>query len=214
MNRVLLLVEGQTEETFVGVLLQPYFARMGLYFTPIIVETSSGHKGGMVSYVKVKKQIKRLCNDTAAHVSTMFDLYALPDDFPGKSSPKWEQCRNGADKAAFVEQEMVYDIDRPNFIPYIQVHEFEALLFTNPSHFLRWVDDPQTVHKLQKVQAGCAPEDINDNKNTTPSKRILSVMPTFQKVVHGSSIARSIGLDAMRSACPHFDGWLKNSKHL
>ncbi|MCL2645171.1 MAG: DUF4276 family protein [Betaproteobacteria bacterium] len=208
MNEVLLLVEGQTEETFVRDLLQPYFKRMGLSLTYRI-------EGGVVNYKKVKLQILLSCKENGArHVSTMFDLYGLPGNFPGKNSPKWAQCRNGADKAAVVEHEMICDINQPNFIPYIQVHEFEALLFTDPSYFAKWTDDPQIVQTLQEVRVSCAPEDINDSKNTAPSKRILSIMPTYQKVIHGSSIARSIGLDAMRAACPHFGGWLQKLEAL
>jgi hypothetical protein len=208
MTRVMLLVEGQTEETFVRELLQPYFARMDLFLTPILVRTSEGHRGGVVSYKKIKPQIKRLCRqDASAHVSTMFDLYALPVDFPGKDSPKWLQCRNGADKAALVEQEIAHDIGELNFIPYIQVHEFEALLFVDTSRFVEWTFT-QTVQALQQVREGCAPKDINDDPHTAPSKRILDAMPAFQKTFHGPLIACEIGLDAMRAACPHFAQWL------
>lgn len=88
MSRVYLLVEGQTEEAFVNELLSPHYARMGLYLTPIVVSTSPGHRGGVVSYAKVRPQIERLCRqDAGAHVTTLFDLYALPSDFPGKDSP-------------------------------------------------------------------------------------------------------------------------------
>jgi len=208
MSRVCLLVEGQTEEAFVRELLQPYFGNMGLYLFCRLVRTSAGHKGGVVSYAKIKPQIERLCKaDSGAHVSTMFDLYGLPGDFPGKNSPKWAQLCNGVDKATFIEKEMARDIGQPNFIPYIQVHEFEALLFVDASHFAQWTDE-QTVQKLQQAQAGCAPEDMNEHPHTAPSKRILKLMPTFQKLFHGPLIARDIGLHAMRTSCPHFAQWL------
>jgi len=216
MKRVKLLVEGQTEETFVREVLQPHFARMALYLTPILARTSPGHKGGVVSYAKVKPQIERLCKeDAGAHISTMFDLYALPNDFPGKDSPKkWAQCRNGVEKAVLVEQEMACDIGQSNFIPYIQVHEFEALLFVDPSHFAVWATSDQVVQTLQKARATCAPEDINDDPHTAPSKRIISAMPAFQKTFHGPLIACDIGFDAMRAACPHFAQWLSKLETL
>ena len=83
MSRVLVFVEGQTEETFVRDLLVPYFAPLGIYLTPILAQTSPGHKGGIVSYGKVKHQVTRLCRqDHGAYVTTLIDYYGLPTDFP------------------------------------------------------------------------------------------------------------------------------------
>lgn len=96
MTRIYLLVEGQTEEAFVNELLIPYYARLGHYITPIIVNTRRGHRGGVVSYAKAKPQIDRLCKqDTKAYVSTLFDLYALPDDLPGKSHATYPHTGSG-----------------------------------------------------------------------------------------------------------------------
>lgn len=73
MSRIYLLVEGQTEETFVNELLIPHYSRQGIYLTPIIVSTSPGHKGGVVSYAKIKPQINKLCKqDDNAYVTTFF----------------------------------------------------------------------------------------------------------------------------------------------
>ncbi len=214
MSRAYLLVEGQTEETFVRELLQPHYARMGLYLTPIIVSTSPGHKGGVVSYAKVRPQIERLCKqDADAHVSTMFDLYALPSDFPGKSDPAWPHQGSGHQKAAFVETRMAQDIGQGNFIPNIMVHEYEALLFVQPERFAEWADQ-DVVDVLKAARQASAPEDINDDPRTAPSKRILAAMPGYQKPVHGPLLACDIGLDAMRADCPHFDVWLRRLEAL
>lgn len=208
MKRAYLLVEGQTEETFVRELLVPHYARMDIYLTAIIASTSPGHKGGVVSYAKVRPQIERLCKqDAGAIVSTMFDLYALPGDFPGRNGTEWTRQKNGAEKAALIEREMARDIGRRNFIPYIQVHEFEALLFVEPQRFADWIE-PSAVDLLNKARTSTAPEDINDDSRTAPSRRILAAMPAYQKPVHGPLIACDIGLDAMRAACPHFAQWL------
>ena len=83
MIRVYVLVEGQTEEAFVNELLKAYYARVNLYLTPIIISTSPGHKGGVIRYAKIRPQIEKLCKqDDGAYVTTLFDLYALPTDFP------------------------------------------------------------------------------------------------------------------------------------
>ncbi len=209
MSRVYLLVEGQTEEAFVNELLTPHYARMGLYLIPIIIRTSPGHRGGVVSYAKVRPQIDRLCRQHAsAHVTTLLDLYALPSDFPGKGSPAYPASASGQRKAEFLEAELARDIVQPNFIPHLQVHEFEALLFTQIEAFEPWTDNDRVLEPLRTVRSNTPPEDINDSPHTAPSKRILAAMPGYQKTFHGPLIACGIGLDAMRAACPHFDRWL------
>lgn len=209
MSRIYLLVEGQTEEAFVGELLTPHYARMGLYITPIIVSTSPGFRGGVVSYAKIKPQIVRLCSqDTQAKVSTMFDLYALPNDFPGKADAAYPSQGSGAQKADYLEARLKQNINEPNFLPNLMVHEFEALLFTAPQKFAEWTDDAEVVEKLASAVKSCKPEDVNDSPLTAPSKRVLAAMPNYQKTFHGPLIACEIGLDAMRQSCPHFHAWL------
>lgn len=211
MTRVYLLVEGQAEEAFVRELLEPHYARLGLYLTPIIVRTSPGYKGGVVRYAKIKPQIQRLCKqDAGAYVSTLFDLYALPQDFPGKTDVAYPANSTGQQKAMFLETRLAQDIDQANFIPNLMVHEFEALLFVQPSKFADWIDGYKAVIALDnQAQKYATPEDINDSPESAPSKRILLAMPGYQKTFHGPLIACEIGLDAMRAACPHFHGWLQ-----
>lgn len=215
MCRVYLLVEGQTEETFVRELLAPHHVPSGLYLIPILVQTSPGHKGGIVSYAKVRPQIERLCKqDAAAHVSTMFDLYALPNDFPGKTDADYHRMTNGQDKAIYLEGRFAHDVAQRNFIPNLMVHEFEALLFVQPEKFAECTEDAAIVESLCAVRRNSAPEDINDHRVTAPSKRILAAMPDYQKPLHGPLIARAIGLDAMRAQCPHFLAWLERLEAL
>lgn len=209
MSRVYILVEGQTEETFVNELLIPHYSKLGLYLTPVIVSTSAGHKGGVVSYAKIRPQIERLCKqDQDAHITTLFDFYALPNDFPGKSSRNYPHHTNGVTKALFIEAAMDTDISRGNFIANIVVHEFEALLFSQLDVFKQWTDDDDVLEPLIDVRQHTLPEDINDSVETAPSKRILKVMPSYQKTFHGPLIACDIGLDTIRAECPHFDAWL------
>lgn len=207
MTRVKLLVEGQTEEGFVRELLVPHYARMGVYVTPIIVQTSSGYRGGVVSYAKVRPQIVRLCKqDSSATISTMFDLYALPADFPGVKQSRVQLA--GADKGVCIEQAMQVDINQPNFLPYIQVHEFEASLFSRVHAFSAWFDDTSGLDDLHAARRSSSPEEINDNPRTAPSKRIQSALKGYQKTLHGPLVSLDIGLDTMRRECPHFNNWL------
>lgn len=210
MSRLYVLVEGQTEEAFVRELLVPHYARLDRFLTPIIVSTSPGYKGGVVSYAKVKPQILRLCKqDPDAYVTTLFDLYALPTGFPGKATPTYPANATGHQKAAYLEALLAQDIGQPNFLANLMVYEYEALLFTQPSMFAQWTDDARVVTALNAAVASAgSPEAVNDSPQTAPSKRILAVMPGYQKTFHGPLIACDIGLDAMRQECPHFHAWL------
>lgn len=216
MTRVYLVVEGQTEEAFVRELLTPHYARIGIYLTPIITSTSPGFKGGIVSYGKIKHQLLRLCKqDGAAYVTTLFDLYALPNDFPGKNMAEYRLRNTGHLKSVFLEDQLAQDINQANFIPNLMVHEFEALLFVQPEKFGEWTDDATVVQTLSAVaQAYATPEDINSSPLTAPSKRVIAAMSTYQKTIHGPLIACEIGIDAMRHACPHFHAWLQKIESL
>ncbi|MBD3821542.1 MAG: DUF4276 family protein [Thiotrichales bacterium] len=209
MKRVYVMVEGQTEETFVREVLYDHFFRREIYIEAILVETKRGFTGGLKSYAKVKPQIIRQCREKHnAWVTTMFDLYALPNDFPAKNMPDYMHLRTGQQKAQFLQEALAQDIDERHFIPNLVVHEFEALLFSNVQPFADWTDQ-QTVQSLQQIVNGfTTPEDINDGPQTAPSKRILQLMPQYDKVVQGALIANDIGLDQIRQQCSHFDGWL------
>ncbi|MEB3216317.1 MAG: DUF4276 family protein [Nostocales cyanobacterium 94392] len=207
MIRIHVFVEGQTEETFVNEVLYEHFQKKDIYLNPILVKTSANAKGGVVSYGKIKPQLQRKCReDGTAFVTTMFDLYGLPNDFPGRDSlPK--NC-DSFQKAEYLEQQMYKDIDNRNFIPNLLVHEFEALLYSQPQVFAEWFD-ASVVNILQGDRNQfTSPEHINDHPQTAPSKRILKCCPTYQKPLHGSLLAIEIGLDIIRQQCQHFHQWL------
>ncbi|KHN52589.1 DUF4276 family protein [Pectobacterium fontis] len=215
MTRINVFVEGQTEETFVRDTLSPYFLRQGIYLNAILAQTSRGHKGGIVSYGKVKHQITRLCQqDNKAWVTTLIDYYGLPTDFPkvGQGKPV-----NGDIYSWVADLENAFhaDIAQPNFIANFLLHEFEALLFCEPEKFADWVDDKKAIEKLHNIKlAFDSPEFINNSPQTAPSKRILSAIPKYQKTLHGPLIAADIGLDMIRQQCPHFAGWLQRLETL
>jgi Domain of unknown function (DUF4276) len=213
MIRVNVFVEGQTEETFVRELLYEYFQGKNIYLNPILVKTSSTGKGGVVSYAKIKPQLNRKCvEDKSAFVTTMFDMYALPNDFPGSSS--LTKTSDPFQKAEYLEQEMGKDIGYKNFIPNILVHEFEGLLYSQPQAFAAWFD-MNVVSILQAERnAFPSPEHINDNPLTAPSKRIRNCCNRYDKPLHGSLLAIDIGLDKIRQECQHFNQWLLRLENL
>ena len=209
MSRVYILVEGQTEEAFLQEVMVASYAAKGIYLTPIIVTTSPGHRGGLRSYSKVKPQIDKLCKqDPGAYITTLFDFYALPNDFPGQGSLPALGLVSGGMKVAHLEQKLGADVGHGNFIPNLMLHEFEALLLTDVEAFAEWTENDVVLTPLRQVRKTTAPEDINDSPYTAPSKRILGCMKGYQKTFHGPLIASTIGLDAIRTACPHFHDWL------
>lgn len=211
MTRVIVFCEGQTEETFVREVLGSYFQPMNIWLTPILIRTGPQGKGGVSSYGKIKWQVERKCKeDSTAWVTTMLDFYGLPSDFPEMTS-----TGDSFSRAKKVEQAFRVDIARRNFIPNIVVHEFEGLLFSDPTSFSGWFDDVDVVKALTDVRNSFAsPEHINDDRNTAPSKRILAVCDTYEKVAHGSLIALDIGLDIIRYECPLFDAWIRQLEAL
>lgn len=213
MKRIKILVEGQTEETFVRDVLGPPYAARSIFLTPILAETSKGHKGGIVSYPKVKNQLVRLCReDKKAYITTMIDFYGLPTCFPGVRSQHYPSNSPALTQVGFLEGKLKVNINESNFFPFIVLHEFEALLFSCPAKFGDWIDENSDaiVQNLNAVvRSFSSPEDINNSPHTAPSKRILNVFPKYDKKLHGPIIADDIGLDIIRQKCIHFDSWLK-----
>lgn len=213
MTRVHVFVEGQTEETFVSELLQQHFSRIQIYLNPILVRTGKKGKGGMSTYGKIQWQIKQKCKeDRDAYVTTMLDVYGLPKDFPGKAEAL--KLADISDRVQSLEAAFSEDIAQKRFIPNLLMHEFEALLFSAPFAFAEWFGET-TGRKLQAERQDFAtPEHIDDDPVTAPSKRILRVCPGYQKPLHGSLIALSIGLDSIRKECNHFNRWLDKLEKL
>ncbi len=211
MRKVLLLVEGQTEEAFVNQVLAPALLPVNVSVIPTVVVTKvvrgqASRRGGFPSYEKVKRDLQRLLNDSsAALVTTMFDYYALPPTFPGMANrptglPSFDRARH-------VEAELEADLKHPRFRAYLSIHEFEAALFADLERcpFL----EARAAKRLASARAGAlTPEHINDGPSTAPSKRILLAFPHYRKVLHGVQGTQAIGLPKLRAECPHFGDWV------
>lgn len=210
MSRVRILVEGQTEETFVNEILNPHLNQMGVYPHAFLIRK----KGGSFAYQRARKEIvNSLWEDSARICTTMVDFYGMPTDWPGRIES--QSCQNYLDKARRVEQAISEDIvaqmkDRWNpaqFIPYVQMHEFEALLFSDISVLAG--PNPTISMRLASILVSFScPEEINDNYDTCPSRRIMQHVNNYVKSVDGIVAARKIGLEKMRHECPHFNEWI------
>jgi len=213
MIRVLLLAEGQTEETFVNEVLGPHLEARGIWLTPVVVATKrvrvgGKFRGGVSSWRQIEGEIRRLLRDSAAAaVTTLLDYYGLPGDVPGMSDrpPVGPRAR-----VEHVESRMGEVVADRRFRPHVVLHEYEAWIFSDLTA-CRWVfdDDPGACSCLDAVAfAVGTPEDIDDGPATAPSKHLQRCFEAYDKVLHGPLAVGAIGLDRVRARCPHFASWL------
>lgn len=208
MKRLYIVVEGQTEEDFVKKVLAPYLLLQGiLCVTPVAIHRAHGARGGMVSYEPLKKNILRLLGEgDAPIVSTLIDFFRCPDT-PGKEV--WNEASNHHQEVVLREQEIGRDIGNRRFIPYIQLHEFEELLFSSDVGFKEKLS-PKESRRLSKIVEDYPnPEEINSSPKGAPSKRILAVVPYYDKVFHGNLIVGAIGIKVILKRCPRFRAWVE-----
>lgn len=220
MNRIVAIVEGPTERAFCQEVLAPYLGALGVFVTAQIVGRP-GRKGGVRSWASVRRDVlAALKQDRQRACTTMFDYYGVPADWPAAAKKKNKPFRAAV---AAIERAMHDDIckemgssfDQTLFLPYLQVHEFEALLFSGPKVLAEVLDASSLESKLRKVVADSGePEAIDDGDQTHPSKRILALAPDFQKTLHGSIAAQRIGIDRMREGCPNFAKWVARLESL
>jgi len=220
VKRLLLVVEGAAEQQFVMSVLAPHLAACGITVPkPRLPLTGKSGRGGIVNYEHAKRAITswtRQEKGTDVAFSTMFDLYKLPSNFPGHADAKSKGLPYAVVDS--LERSLKDDIGDDRFIPYIQLHEFEAILFTDPQALLGpFTDRKKEVAELSKVvdQLG-NPEEIDDGESTSPSKRIIKLIPEYRgaKRAVAHSIARQIGIDRIREACKHFNDWLTKLEEL
>lgn len=217
MPRILLHVEGQTEETFVNEVLSDHLLRSGYRTVSArLVGNPRMKRGGIRPWPNVKQDILRhLKEDRSAVAAIMVDYYGLPHDWPGR--PEAPRRTSTHEKALCVESALLEDIaiemgsrlDSRRLVPLVMMHEFEALLFSDPDRFASAIGMSNLAPDFHKIRREFAcPEDINDSTVTAPSKRIVGLFPGYEKPLFGVFAAMEIGLPKMRQECPHFDDWL------
>jgi len=222
MIRVNIVVEGRTEENFVKKVLYPYLFERNMIVTPRLVLLKRSGKsiarGGLRNYAQPKWDIRQwMEQDKSAYFATMFDFYVLPTDFPGMNS-----IPTGAtalERVQHLEREFSIDLGNPRgFIPYLQLHEFEAILFSDIKILDDTLNTLTSVSKLsellQIIKRFDNPELINDDSAKAPSKRLLHLYPTYHKNFFGELVAEMIGIDGIRSKCPHFNNWIERIEGL
>ena len=223
MKRLLVHVEGQTEETFVNEVL---CGHLGLHGFGNVSARLIGNarlrmnRGGTKPWASVKREIlAHLKSDASCFSTTMVDFYALPANsdgaWPGRAHAN--HLTSVAEKATKVQDSILDDIagemgggfDKDRFIPLVLMHEFESLLFSDCSSFAESIGETGLTRNFQSIRDEFdSPEHINDSPETAPSKRIMSLFPSYQKILHGNLAVLGIGLETIRAECPNFSAWL------
>lgn len=174
-------VEGQEEELFVNRVLRGHLSSFGVVVQkPVLAATSFriGNDddadvtvGGVTNYHSIREDVLNqfAAGDIAAAdvLTTLIDLYALPTSSPGSSEAN-AQHLTGGHKASHIELEWKTDIGHANFFPYIQVHEFEALILTRPSVLEAYY--PENAAGIAQLRTECA--GFITPKPSTTQKRL------------------------------------------
>lgn len=224
MARLLIHVEGETEETFVNEILAPHLYRHG--YTKVSARLLGNarlrdRRGGIRGWRSVRDDIlNHLKEDARCLATTMVDYYALPQSgvkaWPGRGEAgllPFPQKAPTVQAALFadISVEMGSGFDPSRFIPYVMMHEFEGLLFSDCEKFATGIGRPDLVPQFQAIRAVFdSPEEINDSPITAPSKRIKELIPDYEKPLLGTLAILEIGLDIIRAECPLFRQWLEH----
>jgi hypothetical protein len=221
--RIYAIVEGQTEQAAFREVITPYLANRGISFSSVLVGKPS-KKGGNCCWARVLANIcKLLRQENETYITTFFDYYALPNDWLN-----WQKSKEATlytEKAEILEKgmkqsllEKMPTLNPARFIPYIQMYEFEALLFSD-TEVMEKVLNVEGKH-LQKIvdDFGGNCETINDSPVTAPSKRLGQIVPSYKKGsstnAHGWQIIKQIGIEKIRKKCQRFNAWLKQLENI
>ena len=222
MTDVIVVCEGQTEEAFVKRVLYPGLFPRDVFVQPRLIASSRRAKGGVLNPQRVLRYLRNvLLERPDTYVTTFFDLYGLPADFPGRpaTTTQGEPLAAAAEVEEGLSEAVVRHTGcRPErFIPHIQPYEFESLLFSDPTAFAEAEPDWQefTGQLVATRQSAVSPEHINDGPDTHPSARLQILRrPQYRKVAHGTMISTQIGIHRMRSECRHFSQWLERLERI
>lgn len=212
MKRLYIIVEGQTEQEFVNTMIAPYMQQYGVYdVKPVLIHTSKAGRGGFVNYSHLKKDALKLLNSRKNDfvVSMFVDFFRIPE-IPHRE--RWSQKATHKEQVSEMERCIAEDIHDYRFIPYIQLHEFEALLFSSNKGFETYFQEDEAQKTQRIVLQFDNPEDINTTPEGAPSKRLIDINANYDKVIEGNLIALEVGMDNIRTKCHHFKEWIDKLK--
>ncbi len=216
MTELFFVVEGHTEEDFVNQILIEHLAYANVIVRRVVKVGRGKQSGGMVSYARLRDHLELLMKQhRSVYFTTLIDVFRIPTDFPGFQIAN--KISDPVSRALRLEQALLEDIiERTGtrfFVPYVQLHEFEALLWTDPTLLDSSLVTLGAVSKLTELQAVNlqyeTPEHINNKPETAPSKRLEQLYGSvYNKKLIGPLVTKNIGLGRLREACPRFGAWV------
>ncbi|MDE2835555.1 MAG: DUF4276 family protein [Bacteroidota bacterium] len=209
MIRLAVVPEGLTETDFANGILSEHLRGRNICTTGILMGRGRAAKGGNVTVDGIAAEMARLYSDFD-FVTSLVDYYG----FRGKGTMTVEELEE--EIASRTCQRFGSGCDSRKIRPYVQLHEFEGLLFSDVSAFTRVPDAPKNLlTSLREIRSRFrTPEDINDKRDTAPSRRICQLMPNYNKRFQGDFLAGLIGLDKIREECPRFNQWVASLESL
>lgn len=211
IRAIYIIVEGVTEEEFVKNLIQPYLYTKGITDVRAIkLQTSPGHKGGDVKFARYKRNVENLLKrESDVLVTSLIDFYKLKTDFPKYKEA--QAIQNVEERVAFLENACKEVIAHPRFIPYIQLHEFEGLLFAHRKGFdvlFPYLSPDKKSVLIKIIEENPNPALINEGAETAPSKRLQKLIPGYEKPLFGPMLALENGIESILQKCPRFNAWI------
>lgn len=218
MIRIHVICEGQAEVMFINDVLSEHFIPLDIYLQPSRIGRP-GHKGGNFKFERVLNDVEKLLlGDTTSYCTTFFDFYGLPEDFPGKREAV--TLNNIKSKQSIINDRLVEQLSQHinenamrRFIPYIQLYEFEGLLFSDPKSMASEIGRPDLVDQFVAIRNQFeTPEHVNNSSDSAPSKRIKKHFIGYDKVTHGSLITLEMGVNKICAECYLFAEWINKLK--
>lgn len=210
MKKITIICEGYSELAFCKDILEPHLKNFGIELFYEL--TNQSKDGGIAKWINIKNQINKIHTvDGDMVISTFFDYYGMNKSL---KFPRWleaEQETNRSARMDILEKGMEDEIgEEIKFIPYVQLHEYEALVFSNYATFeLLYDKEDANLPELKKIcDDHPNPEEINNVKITSPSNRLMQNINRYNKIQSGIDLIILIGLAKIREKCPRFNEWV------
>lgn len=218
MKALIILVEGETEQEFVNRILAPFLISKGLNteIRPIMIEKSGGGHG-YSNIEHLKNTIRPILNRLdEPFVTTLIDHYGIDSErkLPGYTTITTANTEERIRQMELILEKEIQKIKPYRFfIPYIQQHEFETMLFANP--------EVGSDLELEEIKLGivtlCSEfediESINCTIEGAPSKRIKRIYASnskkYNKVSDAVDIIELTGIEIVLEKCPRLKKWIE-----
>lgn len=201
--RLCVMCEGHTAAAFIKSCLEPHLRAFNVIAYPSPLKARPGKQGG--GRVTVERLVQHLRHEYhhADRITRLWDFY-------GFGSAAGRTCAPLAADILRQAAQAIPDVNPTAVLPWLQMHEFAALLFSDIEPF-PWVIDGWNDSARQAgahIRAAFAsPQDIDNSPATAPSKRILQAFPNgdYNKTEHGPIIAAEAGIARLRKECGQCD---------